>query len=78
MESHSDKYCPSVENKFQIFPLLLRKSVGNYSISFAFGVDSKRTDRHLKLNALPNGLFITSTACCQKLVLVVGKRVVGL
>lgn len=77
MQSYPHKYCPSVENKVQTF-LLLRKSVGNNSVSFAFSVDSKRTDRHLKLNAVSVGLFITSTACCQKLVLVVGKLVVGL
>lgn len=64
--------------RFKHFSLLLRKSVGNNSISFAFSVDSKRTERHLKLNAVSVGLFITSTACCQKLVLVVGKLVVGL
>lgn len=52
--------------------------MGNNSISFAFSVDSKRTHRHLKLNAVSVGLFLTSAACCQKLVLVVGNLVAGL
>lgn len=77
MHSHPHKHCPSVENKIQVF-LPLRKPVGNNSILFAFSVSSKRTDRHLELNAVSVGLLITSTACCQKLVLVVGKHFVGL
>lgn len=79
MHSHPHKLCPLVEkNSFKCFSLLLRKPVGNNSISFAFSVDSKRTDKHLKLNAVSVGLFITSIAYCQKLVLVVGKLVAGL